>query len=143
MGESRAPIGLVLIGVVGGLATILANIATQAIPEAWKPYLWVAWPLFGACVAAGIVLAIRQRRTEAEAEGSQPAQSVFEQKAEGSYIAQAGPGWVAKVVIIHPQTGRRIPLQRPPRAAHFTGREDEVCVREVLMHLLNERSQFR
>ena len=34
------------------------------LPAGWKPYLWLAWPLFFVFVVAGIALAIWQNRIE-------------------------------------------------------------------------------
>jgi tetratricopeptide (TPR) repeat protein len=53
------------------------------------------------------------------------------QKAEGDYIAQADRGGTATVEVtqvthIHP-TPPPLPLQRPPRAQHFTNREKELA----------------
>lgn len=49
------------------------------------------------------------------------------QIAHGSYIAQAlGEGAVARIDVHLPPTPRT-PLQRPPRAEHFTGREKELA----------------
>ncbi|MDW8071309.1 MAG: hypothetical protein RMK79_07520 [Anaerolineae bacterium] len=56
--KRRIPIFLILTGVLGSVAAIAADGASTQLPEAWKPYLWVAWPVFIACTLAGIGLVV-------------------------------------------------------------------------------------
>src|SRR3989337_3032264 len=55
---------LIVIGLVSALTVILGDIASGVLPYSWKPYLWIAWPLFFIFSLVGIVLAIWQRHID-------------------------------------------------------------------------------
>ena len=60
---------LLIVGEVflfGVLATISSNIAANNLPESWKSYYWLAWPLFGLCIIASIAVAIWQEYHKSE-----------------------------------------------------------------------------
>lgn len=46
-----------------GVAT---NVATAALPEAWRPHLWIAWPVLAVLIVVIVVLEIRRSRAGAE-----------------------------------------------------------------------------
>lgn len=52
----------VLIGVTAFVGAVLINIATGVLPELWKPYLWLSWPLAVLVSACGIWLSLRQAK---------------------------------------------------------------------------------
>jgi hypothetical protein len=53
-----------LLTVVSFLGGIAANVATGALPEAWQPYLWLAWPLTGFFLILTIVFTVWPARAE-------------------------------------------------------------------------------
>jgi WD40 repeat protein len=73
---------LICASLISGLGGILGNIASGVLPEAWKPYLWVAWPLFGVCLLAGIGLVVWQIRLEQRREAHAPPDRSLPQPAE-------------------------------------------------------------
>lgn len=60
----------IVTGVVAFLGAVLTNIATNVLPDSWRPYLWLAWPAALLVTAIGIVIAIRQARVIAARGGS-------------------------------------------------------------------------
>src|SRR5258708_19451688 len=68
MSHSRTSIIiLILLGLISALSAIAGNIASSILPEPWKPFLWLAWPLFSIFIFASIVLAIWQHHLEKQA----------------------------------------------------------------------------
>src|SRR5260370_30392073 len=55
---------LILLGLISALSAIAGNIASSILPEPWKPFLWLAWPLFAIFIFASIVLAIWQHHLQ-------------------------------------------------------------------------------
>jgi hypothetical protein len=55
---------IILIGAVTLLSAILVNLATDAIPEAWQPHQWLAWPLAILITGVGIWLSLRHAQLE-------------------------------------------------------------------------------
>jgi hypothetical protein len=73
MWRRRASGTLPLIIAVNLLTLALAitvNMATDALPESWKPLLWLAWPLLALEVVASVGLAARLHRTTEFGSGS-------------------------------------------------------------------------
>jgi hypothetical protein len=61
---------IILTGVIASLTSITGNIVSSTLPEAWKPYLWIAWPLFIAFTVAGIGLGIWRVSAQKQADTS-------------------------------------------------------------------------
>jgi hypothetical protein len=59
----RSRIGLITLPLIGLLVLpAVSNVAANALPDAWKPYLWLAWPV-GVLLAAPMIYGeIRERR---------------------------------------------------------------------------------
>jgi WD40 repeat protein len=55
---------LVLATLISGLSGLLGSIASGALPSAWGPYVWLAWPLFAILLLASVGLLIWQLRIE-------------------------------------------------------------------------------
>jgi len=53
---------LVLVALISSLGGVLGNIASGILPDDWKPYLWLAWPLFFTTIVLGILISIWQSR---------------------------------------------------------------------------------
>lgn len=70
---------------VAALVAITINVATGVIPASWHPYLWISWPVLGALVVAGIMLAAALSR-----EGGGAAGPVSAQRAEYSHRSMLG-----------------------------------------------------
>ncbi len=54
-----------LVSTLAFLGAILINIATSQLPDSWKPYLWLSWPLALLVMIASAWLAYRQSRSSA------------------------------------------------------------------------------
>src|SRR5215213_3339665 len=67
-GDQHATRSAVITGVLAFLAAVSTNIATNALPDSWRPYLWLAWPIAVFVTIASIVVAVRTAR-----EGAAPA----------------------------------------------------------------------
>src|SRR5690349_4101429 len=53
-----------IVGVLAFLSAILINYATSLpLPETWRPYLWVTWPLAVLVIGISIWVAYRQSRS--------------------------------------------------------------------------------
>lgn len=50
---------------------VVTNVAASALPEAWKPYMWMAWPVSAVFTALVVSTEIRRRRVEAQNLSSQ------------------------------------------------------------------------
>src|SRR6266851_4383184 len=57
-------ITFVLLSIITGVGSILGNIASNVLPETWRPYLWLAWPLFVVFLLASIGLTIWQHHIQ-------------------------------------------------------------------------------
>lgn len=55
---------LVILVILAGVTGILGNLATDALPDAWRPYLWLSWPLFIVLLVVMVVLTVVQIRYE-------------------------------------------------------------------------------
>jgi hypothetical protein len=69
LGRLGALSGTVIAVILLPLAT---NVATSAIPEQWRPYLWIAWPL-AALLAVSVIVGEVRTRGAASAAGSNTA----------------------------------------------------------------------
>ncbi len=56
----------ILLTLVSAASGIIGNLATSAVPEEWKPYLWIAWPAFGVFLLIAIIIAIWQWAAQRE-----------------------------------------------------------------------------
>jgi len=59
-GSKPLAIALFILGII---ITIVTNIASDRLPEAWEPYLWLAWPLLGVLVIIAVWLSLKGRGT--------------------------------------------------------------------------------
>lgn len=65
MPRNRIYIAFIILSVLcSGLFAVAVGIGTTVLPDNWKPYLWVAWPLAIIFLLGGIRLAIWQYRLE-------------------------------------------------------------------------------
>jgi WD40 repeat protein len=55
---------IILIGIFSYLASIATNVATNTIPDEWKSYLWVSWPILFFCAYLAIRLSVQQYQME-------------------------------------------------------------------------------
>ena len=60
---SQSARSIIITGFLAFFIAALTNIATGVIPEAWKPYLWIAWPLAGIFTLVSIWYALHERRS--------------------------------------------------------------------------------
>jgi WD40 repeat protein len=51
---------IILIGIISYVASLTTNIATETIPDEWKPYLWISWPILFLCVYLSIRLEVQE-----------------------------------------------------------------------------------
>jgi hypothetical protein len=60
---SQHPARLAMItGVLAFLVAVSTNIATNALPDSWRPYLWLAWPIAVLLTVISIVVAVHATR---------------------------------------------------------------------------------
>jgi hypothetical protein len=64
LGDRCAFVVPILIVLVVGVSDVAANVAAARLPEAWEPYLWIAWPVFFVCLAIGVGRSIWLQRAE-------------------------------------------------------------------------------
>ena len=77
----------VLIVVVTALLGATTNIVANRLPDAWQPYLWLAWPITVACVFVLIVLVIWQYNTSKREKPNLPNSTVvFQGNVTGSFV---------------------------------------------------------
>jgi tetratricopeptide (TPR) repeat protein len=107
---------------LAGLLAVATNVATTQLPAAWQPYLWIAWPLVGVLVLAGLTVGISLYRAEARSVGRAEATSGTK---------WSPPGAPAEVAL----------FQLPPDISDFTGRQD--LVKELRRFLKRQDHQPR
>ena len=115
----------VLIAIVAAASGIVGNIATTVLPDSWKPFLWIAWPVFGLFLLLSIWLLVQQGLAQEEPQRSpEPPQSINLQKADIIYNAPMG------TINVYPEGHRQTlspqPLQLPPPPPDFVGRREEI-----------------
>lgn len=88
-------INTVLIGIVTFLGAIATNIATSVLPETWKPYLWVAWPLAVLITAVSIWLTLRQSPLE---DAESPVPTTIAQRNRQVMLKQVRLDWIDGVL---------------------------------------------
>ncbi len=54
----------VIAELVAALTAVTTNVATNALPESWRPYLWLAWPLLAVLLTGGLTLAVFASRVD-------------------------------------------------------------------------------
>jgi hypothetical protein len=79
---------LIAFSVISAISGILQNIASNLIPESWRPYLWVAWPLFIIFTIAGIFLAITQLRVENKERDEKTGETHFPARPSSNHAEQ-------------------------------------------------------
>lgn len=47
------------------IGDLSVNVATQTLPAAWSPFLWIAWPILGLSFLVVAVVELTQRRRDA------------------------------------------------------------------------------
>jgi energy-coupling factor transporter ATP-binding protein EcfA2 len=70
--RSRTVVGAVLTAASLGVA---ANVGTNALPESWKPHLWLAWPVFVALLVVTVLLEVKRDGGGAQAPTAVPRRS--------------------------------------------------------------------
>lgn len=51
-----AAVGILCVAALG----VATNIATSAVPQAWQPYQWIAWPVLVCLIIAAVLLEVRR-----------------------------------------------------------------------------------
>ena len=64
--DRRYRIILISLTLMAGLSGIVGNIASNALPISWQPYLWIAWVLFALLMFITVILVFWQIRIEQE-----------------------------------------------------------------------------
>ena len=57
--STKTAIGIVLF-VIGVIITVVANVATQTLPEKLRPYFWLSWPLLFILVVVSVIVMRKQ-----------------------------------------------------------------------------------
>src|SRR5215217_9162841 len=78
----------VVAGLVAVLLAVATNVATSSLPEAWRPYLWIAWPGMGLLAVLSIALAVWQQHIGAQRE-TPPASGSREERQRSQSPARA------------------------------------------------------
>lgn len=104
---------IVVANVLTALIAIVTNVATGVLPDAWQPYLWIAWPVLAALVLSGIPLVIYLRRTDAGHPAVTDDRAEFSRKA---MLAQVRTMWVNGVLTqsLYQQTLVELGLEERP-----------------------------
>lgn len=142
MKQNRLPLPLVLTIIVAAVVGIISNVASGALPEDWKPNLWLAWPLLAVVLLISIVVAVWERITE-QGQGPPIAPSstaMLTQVAEIQSVGIAANGDAPSDEQALKQHGGVQPLAITPLPSPLTrliGRESEVV--EARRLLLQER----
>ncbi|MEU3643952.1 hypothetical protein AB0E59_11300 [Lentzea sp. NPDC034063] len=58
-GNNRVLWVVIIADVLTALVAVMTNLATEVVPEEWRPHLWIAWPVLGVLVVGGIPVAIK------------------------------------------------------------------------------------
>ncbi|MEV6235505.1 hypothetical protein [Lentzea sp. NPDC051838] len=58
-GNNRVLWVVIIANVLTAVVAVMTNLATEVVPESWRPHLWIAWPVLGVLVVGGIPLAIK------------------------------------------------------------------------------------
>src|SRR5574341_770020 len=111
---------LLLIVAVEVLATLIAvvtNVATGALPDAWHPYLWLAWPVLVVLVIVGLLVAVQLHRA-GEQSGTRTA-AISRERADYSrtqMLKQVRELWIENVLdhSLYHQTTVELGLERRP-----------------------------
>ncbi|NUT49398.1 MAG: NACHT domain-containing protein [Saccharothrix sp.] len=100
--------------VLTAILAIVTNLATEVLPESWRPYQWVAWPLLFLLVISGVLLVAAQSRSSAESRRPvTPERDSFGRRAMLSRMRRY---WVDEVLrqSLHQQTIVELGLQERP-----------------------------
>jgi len=81
----------ILLAILSLVGSFVINIASSDLPDSWKPYLWLAYPISGIIVVLTIVFIVWQWRvTVQQDKQSNLIQSIDSQKANAIYNAPGG-----------------------------------------------------
>lgn len=81
----------ILLAILSLVGSFVINIASNNLPDSWKPYVWLAYPIAGIIIVLTIVFVYWQWRvTGRQNEQSNPIQSIGSQKADAIYNAPGG-----------------------------------------------------
>lgn len=56
---------VVVANLLAVVVAVITNVATDVLPESWRPFQWIAWPVLGLLVLGGVPLAVRLHRAGA------------------------------------------------------------------------------
>lgn len=101
----------VVLAVEAAALPVAINIATESLPDGWRPYLWIAWPVV---VVATLGLALSGGRNQAAADPPAAAPIQINSSA-------AGGGTVFGV-----QGGRQV-IHPPPQPQRGPADDDPPC----------------
>ncbi|MFI5593441.1 NACHT domain-containing protein [Amycolatopsis sp. NPDC051758] len=76
---------------LAALTAVTTNVATNVLPDSWRPYLWLAWPVLAVLVAVGIVLAVLVHRADSVRGPGSPERTVYYRRA---MVARLRRVWV-------------------------------------------------
>ncbi|CAL9428226.1 hypothetical protein SUDANB95_01982 [Actinosynnema sp. ALI-1.44] len=86
---------VVVADVLTAFATVLTNLATEVVPESWRPHLWIAWPVLAVAVVVGVVLAVRLYRAGERSGPVGPERAAF---ARRGLLARVRATWINGVL---------------------------------------------